>query len=67
LLIYFLFGAVVALAFLVFFVSRLDEAARGASALFRPAIFVGCATLWPFLIIRIITGRKINAPIEEHE
>lgn len=64
---YFLFGAVVAFIFLAFWVSHLDEAAKGASAFFRPVIFAGCATLWPFIIIRIIVGKKINRPSEARE
>jgi hypothetical protein len=48
-------------------VSRLDEAARGARLFFRPVVFIGCATLWPLVVIRILVGKKINAPIEENE
>jgi len=67
LILYFLIGGAVAILFLTFFVSRLDEAARGARLFFRPVIFIGCATLWPLVVIRILVGKKMNAPIEENE
>ncbi|MBT8473635.1 MAG: hypothetical protein KJN99_13590 [Marinicaulis sp.] len=65
--VYFAIGAVVALIFLTFFVHRLDEAAKGASLFFRPAIFLGCVALWPFISLRILSMRKINQPIEDEQ
>lgn len=64
---YFAIGAIIAILFLVLIVSRIDDAAKGASALFRPIIFLGCMMLWPIILIRVITGKKINTPIEENE
>ncbi|MEM9169777.1 MAG: hypothetical protein AAGC56_08990 [Pseudomonadota bacterium] len=56
------FGALVALAFLTFGVSRVDAAARGASFLFRPIIFLGCVVLWPAVLVRWLSGVTINKP-----
>ena len=64
---YFFIGAVVAILFLAFGVSRIDHAADGASVFFRPMIFLGCLALWPFIIVRFLSMRKINSPIEEEE
>ena len=60
-------GVVVALVFVVFGASRLDAAADGASFWFRPMIFPGCVVLWPFIVGRLLSFRKINKPIEGEE
>ena len=60
-------GAVVGVVFLAFFVHRLDVAARGASIFFRPMIFLGCLALWPFVVLRILSGKTINEPIGGEE
>ena len=65
--VYFAIGVAVAILFLLFGVSRIDEAAKGASPLFRPMIFLGCVALWPFVILRMLSMKKINKPIEDHE
>ncbi len=62
---YFAIGIVVAILFLVLGVARIDEAAKGASPLFRPMIFLGCVALWPFVILRTLSMKKINKPIED--
>lgn len=62
---YFGIGAVVAVLFLAFGVSRIDAAAKGASPFFRPIIFLGCVTLWPYIILRLASLKKINLPTEE--
>ncbi len=62
---YFGIGAIVAILFLAFGVSRIDEAANGASPFFRPMIFLGCLALWPFIILRFASLKKINQPTEE--
>lgn len=62
---YFAAGVVIAILFLAFGVSRLDQAADGASLFFRPMIFLGCVVLWPFVVVRTLSMRKINQPIEE--
>ena len=64
---YFGIGIVVAFIFVVFFAHRLDHSAQGASFLFRPMIFFGCVALWPFIILRILSMRKINSPIEDEQ
>ena len=60
-------GFIVALIFVVFGASRLDAAADGASFWFRPIIFPGCVVLWPFIVGRLLSFRKINKPIEGEE
>ena len=65
--VYFGIGVIVAILFLLFGVSRIDHAADGASIFFRPMIFLGCVALWPFIILRVLSMRKINKPIEGEE
>jgi hypothetical protein len=60
--IYFGAGVVVAILFLGFGVSRIDHDAKGASAFFRPMVFLGCVTLWPYIIMRFLSLKKINQP-----
>ncbi len=60
--IYFGAGIVVAILFLGFGVSRIDHAAKGASPFFRPMVFLGCVALWPYIILRFFSLKKINQP-----
>ncbi|MEO1135929.1 MAG: hypothetical protein AAFW68_04845 [Pseudomonadota bacterium] len=60
---YFAIGAVVGLIFLALGVSRLDAAAKGAGVFFRVTIFAGCAVLWPYIVLRWLSGKVINQPI----
>ena len=53
-------GAAVALLFLIFGVSRVDAAAEGAGWAFRPMIFLGCVMLFPVVLARWLSGRRIN-------
>ena len=55
-------GVVIAILFLALGVNRVDAAAKGASLFFRPMIFLGCVMLWPAVVIRWISGVKINEP-----
>lgn len=64
---YFGAGAVIAILFLAFGVSRIDAAAAGASPFFRPMIFFGCIALWPYVILRFLSQKKINLPAEEEQ
>ena len=64
---YFGAGVVVAILFLAFGVSRIDAAATGASPFFRPMIFFGCVALWPYVILRFASLKKINLPAEEDQ
>ena len=59
------FGALIAILFLIFGVARLDASAKGASFLFRPTIFLGFVILWPAVVIRVLSGVKINQANEE--
>lgn len=65
--VYFAVGAVIAVAFLVLGVSRLDTSASGSGFLFRMTVFPGCVALWPYIFLRWLSGKKINQPIEDHE
>ena len=64
---YFGIGVIIALLFLMFGVGRLDAAAKGASFLFRPMIFLGCVALWPYVVLRTLSFRRINEPTESEE
>lgn len=63
--VYLAMGVATAILFLIFFVHRLDAAAKGASPAFRPMIFAGCVLLWPYIVLRILSARQINKPAEE--
>lgn len=65
--IYFGAGVIVAVLFLAFAVAKLDASAKGASIFFRPMVFLGCVALWPFIIIRWLSGRRVNQPAEGQE
>lgn len=58
-------GLGVGLVFTVFFIGRLDVSARNSSFLFRLLILPGIAMLWPAIVMRIISLRTINKPIDE--
>lgn len=65
-------GIIVGLLFVTVFVSRLDTAAVGSSIFFRITILLGCILLWPYIVLRTLSGRKINQPtgdpsIADHE
>jgi len=60
--VYFGAGVIVAIIFLGFGVSRIDHAAKGASPFFRPMVFLGCVALWPYIILRFLSLKKINQP-----
>ncbi len=62
---YFSIGVLVAVLFLTFGVSRIDAAAKRASPFFRPVIFLGCVALWPFVILRVASLKKINLSTED--
>lgn len=62
--VYFGAGAVVAVLFLAFGAAKLDDSAKGASFFFRPMIFLGCAVLWPYIILRWLSGRRVNQSTE---
>jgi hypothetical protein len=49
-------GAVFAVVFLLFGVTRVDDGAKGASLGFRLLIIPGLIALWPLMLIRWIAG-----------
>ena len=53
---YFAIGVLFALAFEIFGLARVDEAAHGAGLGFRILIFPALAALWPIMAVRWITG-----------
>jgi len=61
--VYLAVGVLLALAFVFHAIARLDDAADGASIWFRLLIFSGAALLWPVVLVRWLTGRRINQPI----
>ena len=65
--VYFGAGAIIAILFLAFGVAKLDASAKGASVLFRPMIFLGCVALWPYIVLRWLSGRRINQSSEAPE
>lgn len=49
-------GAVFALAFLLFGLTRIDHGAKGAGLGFRLMILPGLIALWPLMLIRWLSG-----------
>lgn len=60
-------GALIALPVLAFGVGRLDHGAEGASIWFRLALLPGVILLWPAIVLRVLSGRKVNQPIADHD
>lgn len=56
-------GSVVATVFAVWGAAATDHAATGAGIGFRLLIIPGAAILWPYMLARLLSGRRINAPI----
>lgn len=57
-------GVIVATAFVVRGVGRVDPAARSASWAFRLLILPGAAALWPLVLRRWIGAARDEAPLE---
>jgi len=53
-------GVLVAATFVAFGAGRIDAAASGAGVWFRIAVFPGCVGLWPVVLGRWLSGRRIN-------
>jgi hypothetical protein len=64
---YLVIGAVVAIYAALRGAAASDAAARGAGLFFRLLIMPGVALLWPIMILRYLSGQRINAPIEGRE
>lgn len=60
-------GALVALVFAVWAAAATDHAAKGAGLGFRLAILPGAMLLWPYMILRLLSFRRINKPIPDRE
>lgn len=60
-------GALVAIVFAVWAAPATDHAARGTGFFFRLLILPGAALLWPWMVGRLLSGRRINAPIPDRE
>lgn len=58
-------GAIIGILFLVFAAAKLDDAVKDASVFFRLMIFPGCVAVWPYIVLRWLSGRRINRQIEE--
>lgn len=65
--IYLAIGVPVALYFALRGAAVTDHAAKGAGLWFRMAIIPGAVLLWPYMLARLLSGRKVNAPIEGRE
>lgn len=64
---YLSFGAVIAVIVATWGAERMDHAADGANLWFRLIIIPGVIGLWPVMLIRLLSRRRINAPIEGRE
>ncbi len=63
--IYLALGAIFAVSFAAFGVTRLDPAARGATLGFRLLILPGAAAFWPLLLRRWLRG-DVTPPRESN-
>ncbi len=61
---YLAIGLVFALIIAFWGAARIDHAADGANLWFRLIVIPGLAGLWPIMLLRLLSGRRINAPIE---
>ncbi|MEX0643664.1 MAG: hypothetical protein WD076_00010 [Parvularculaceae bacterium] len=61
--VYLAIGVVFALIFAFGGAARVDHAAEGAAPWFRIVIIPGVVGLWPIMALRLLSGRRINAPI----
>lgn len=61
--IYLAIGLCVAFVFAFWGAGATDHAAKGAGFWFRLAIIPGAMALWPYMLARLVSGRRINAPI----
>jgi hypothetical protein len=60
-------GILVAVFMAIWGATATDHAAEGSGLGFRLVIFPGVALLWPYLILRLLSGRKINAAVWREE
>lgn len=55
-------GLLVAVIMATFGAAATDHGARGAGIWFRLLIVPGAALLWPYMIGRLLSGWRVNAP-----
>lgn len=60
-------GFLVALLFAVWAAPATDYAAKGSNIWFRLAIMPGAALLWPYMVVRLLSFRRVNQPIPGRE
>lgn len=65
--VYLSIGVLLGLIALVGGYSRLDHSAAGSSIWFRLIALPGVIGLWPAVLIRLLSGRRINAPLHTDE
>lgn len=57
-------GVIIGILFVTFGAPRLDYAAEKSPFQFRLIILPGVIGLWPLMLIRLLSFRKINAPTD---
>ncbi len=63
---YGLAGLVFAVYFALSGVARVDDAAKGSGFGFRLLIIPASAALWPLLLARVLSGRKVPVETNAH-
>jgi len=58
--IYIAIGSLVALPFLIVGIGRVDPAAKGAPFAFRTLVLPGVVAMWPFMLRRWLSSRRIG-------
>lgn len=64
---YLTIGFGVAIVFALWAAAATDFRARGGSILFRIILMPGAALLWPYMVARLVSGRRVNRPIDGRE
>ncbi len=58
-------GLVFGIIFLWIGAAKIDHAARGSTFLFKVTTLPGVMALWPFVLVRWLSGRVINTPVHD--
>jgi hypothetical protein len=57
---YLVIGSIVAVPFVLFGIGRIDPSARGAPLTFRALVFPGVVAMWPLILRRWVSSRRVR-------
>ena len=64
--IYIVIGLIFAVLFVIFWVQKVDPAARGGTIGFRILIIPGVCAFWPMFVWRLVQGKVAPTEINSH-